>query len=158
MKYIKGKNYQVTKDEWVELPFRLPCDFSVADGLVYSITERTGNTWLYIKKGWTWDGASFILFRLLGTPASWLLYSLYHDALYAPIRRGLLGREYRMPVDRMFRDGIYTRMCAKWVPRFWRLGPVVELMIQLIAWLAYQAIRVGGNFAVRKDVIEREVA
>lgn len=156
MNYIKGKNYQVTKDEWVELPFDVP-KFNVADGLVYTWGDDSRSRVLRVKKGWTWDGASFFLFKWFGTPETWVVPSLHHDALYAPIRRGVIGREYRKPIDRMFRDGIYTRMCAKWVPRLWRLGPAVELMIRLIAWLAYQAIRVGGNFAVRKDVIEREV-
>lgn len=155
MKYIKGKNYQVTKEELVVLPFEVPA-FCVAEGLV-SVYPFRNTRHLTIRKGWTWDGASFFLFKWFGTPETWVLPSLHHDALYAPIRRGVIGREYRKPIDRMFRDGIYTRMCAKWVPRFWRLGPAVEMIIRLIAWLAYQAIRVGGNFAVRKDVIEREV-
>lgn len=139
MKYIKGKNLQLTKHEVVTLPFAVPM-FSVADRLVYVNVFTDGTCDLTIKKGWTWDGASFFLFRWFGTPKRWLTPSLYHDALYAPIRRGVIGREYREPIDRMFRDELIKRGVARWE-----------------AQLAYWCIRVGGNFAVRKDVIEREV-
>ena len=40
----------------------------------------------------------------------------------------------------MFRDELIKRGVSRWV-----------------AQIAYWCIRVGGNFAVRKDVIEREV-
>ena len=138
MNYIKGKNYQVTNDEWVELPFAVP-KFYVAYGLVYAHVLN-GRLYLVIEKGWTWDGASFFLFRWFGTPKRWLTPSLYHDALYAPIRRGVIGREYREQIDLMFRDELIKRGVSRWV-----------------AQIAYWCIRVGGNFAVRKDVIEREV-
>lgn len=140
MKYIKGKNYQVSKDEFVELPFVLP-SFSVAGGLVMAYTGRYGEQWVQVVKGWTWDGASFFLFKWFGTPKRWLTPSLYHDALYEAIRRGIIGREFREPIDRFFRDALIKRGVGRWE-----------------AELAYWCIRVGGNFAVRKDVIEREAA
>lgn len=138
MKYIKGKNYQVTKHEWVQLPFEVP-KFYVADGLVYTHV-LSGKLCLVIEKGWTWDGASFFLFRWFGTPSRWLTPSLYHDALYEAIRRGIIGREFRERIDRFFRDELMARGVSRWE-----------------AQLAYWCVRVGGNFAVRKDVIEREV-
>lgn len=139
MKYIGGLRYQVTEDEIVFLPFLLPTDVRVADGLVYIRTDLVG-TRLYVRQGWTWDGASFFLFRWLGTPQRWLTPSLYHDALYAAIRKGKIGREYREQIDLMFRDGLLERGVSRW-----------------IAQIAYWCVRIGGNFAVRKDVVEREV-
>lgn len=139
MKYIKGKNYQVTKDEFVVVPFMLPF-FSVADGLVMAYAARHGEQWLQIKKGWTWDGASFFLFRWFGTPKRWLTPSLYHDALYEALRRGIVGREYRERIDKMFMDELVKRGVGKWE-----------------AQIAYWCVRIGGNFALRRDVIEREV-
>lgn len=139
MNYIKGKNYQVTKYEYVVLPFKVPL-FRVADGIVNTYTSVDEAVVLEIKKGWTWDGASFFLFRWFGTPKRWLTPSLYHDALYEAIRRGVIGREFRERIDRFFRDELITRGVGRWE-----------------AQLAYWCIRVGGNFAVRKDVIEKEV-
>ena len=139
MKYIGGLRYQVTEDEIVFLPFLLPTDVRVADGLVYIRTDLVG-TRLYVRQGWTWDGASFFLFRWFGTPQRWLTPSLYHDALYAAIRKGKIGREYRERIDRMFRDELIKRGVGKWE-----------------AQIAYWCVRIGGNFAVRKDVVEREV-
>lgn len=143
MNYIKGKNYQVTKDEWVYLPFDVPV-FSVAGGLVehgiMGDPEAAHTYGLTIKKGWTWDGASFFLFKWFWTPQRWITPSLYHDALYEAIRRGLVGREFRERIDRFFRDELIKRGVDHWE-----------------AQLAYLCVRVGGNFAVRKDVIEREV-
>lgn len=138
MKYIKGKNLQLTKDEWVELPFDVP-KFDVADGLVYTWGNDSSARVLRIKKGWTWDGASFFLFRWFWTPSRWLTPSLYHDALYEAIRRGIVGREFRERIDRFFRDELIKRGVNHWE-----------------AQIAYWCVRVGGNFAVRKDVIERE--
>lgn len=137
MNYIKGKNYQVTREELVVLPFEVPA-FCVADGLV-SVYPFHNTRHLTIKKGWTWDGASFVLFHWFGTPSKWLTPSLYHDALYEAIRRGIVGREFRERIDRFFRDELIKRGVGRWE-----------------ADLAYWCVRVGGNFAVRKDVIERE--
>lgn len=138
MKYIQGKNYQVTKDEIVPLPFKVPL-FSAADGLVDTYEGAFEVVILTIKKGWTWDGASFVLFRWFGTPKRWLTPSLYHDALYEAIRRGIVGREFRERIDRFFRDELIKRGVD-----------------HREAQLAYWCVRIGGNFAVRKDVIERE--
>lgn len=138
MKYIKGKNYQVTQPESILLPFLLP-PFTIADTLIRCERVLMDQTLLTIMKGWTWDGASFVLFRWFGTPERWLLMSLVHDALYAGIRYGKIKREHRERIDQLFRDGLITRGVHPWV-----------------AQVAYWCVRVGGNFAVRRDVIERE--
>ena len=146
MKYIKGKNYQVTEDVIVTLPFRVPT-CSVAGGMVkiqegqrITAIKSSTVTILGISKGWTWDGASFFLFKWFGTPERWIAPSLYHDALYEPIRKGIIGREYREPIDKMFRDKLIERGVSKWE-----------------AQIAYWCIRVGGNFAVRHWPKEDEV-
>ena len=94
---------------------------------------------LCIMPGYAWDGASFILFTWFGTPTRWLVPSLVHDALYQMIREGLLDRQYREAVDRLFRAMLIER-------GVWRL----------VAWAAYYAVRVFGNFAVRKTNPVRE--
>ena len=88
---------------------------------------------LVIAARYAWDGASFTLFKWFGTPKSWLTPSLVHDALYQLIREGLLDRQYREAADRLFREMLIER-------GVWRI----------VAWGAYYAVRVGGNFAVRK--------
>jgi hypothetical protein len=90
--------------------------------------------------GYAWDGASFLPFLWFGTPSAWLTPSLVHDALYQLIREGLLAREHRAAVDGLFRDLLIER-------GVWRV----------VAWAAYYAVRVFGNFAVRKTNPVREV-
>jgi hypothetical protein len=95
---------------------------------------------LIIMSMYAWDGASFILFQWCGTPARWLVPSLIHDALYQLVREGLIGREHREAIDRVF----YAMLRERGVS--W-----------LVATGAYYAVRIGGNFAVRKTNPVREV-
>lgn len=96
MKYIKGKNYQVSKDEAVHVPFYIPREFSVADGLVCTEFQPildSGMVYrkLHIKKGWTWDGASFFLFRWFGTPQRWITPLSIMTRCMRRFAGGLLG-------------------------------------------------------------------
>ncbi len=95
---------------------------------------------LVIAARYAWDGASFTPFKWLGTPKAWLTPSLVHDALYQLIREGLLDRQYREAADRLFLEMLIER-------GVWRI----------VAWVAYWAVRVFGNFAVRKVNPVREV-
>ncbi len=95
---------------------------------------------LCVMAKYAWDGASFTPFKWLGTPKAWLTPSLVHDALYQLIRDGLMDRQYREAADRLFRDMLIERGVWRWV-----------------AWVAYYAVRVGGNFAVRQTNPIREV-
>lgn len=95
---------------------------------------------LCVMRNYAWDGASFSLFLWFGTPKAWLLPSLVHDALYQLIRDGLMDRQYRDAADRLFRELLIER-------GVWRI----------VAWGAYYAVRVFGNFAVRKTNPVREV-
>ncbi len=51
-----------------------------------------------------------------------------------------MDRQYREAADRLFRDMLIERGVWRWV-----------------AWVAYYAVRVGGNFAVRQTNPIREV-
>lgn len=95
---------------------------------------------LVIAARYAWDGASFMPYKWFGTPKAWLTPSLVHDALYQLIREGLLDRQYREAADRLFRDMLIER-------GVWRI----------VAWGAYWAVRVFGNFAVRRTNPVREV-
>lgn len=95
---------------------------------------------LCVMAKYAWDGASFTPFKWIGTPKAWLTPSLVHDALYQLFREGLLDRQYREAADRLFREMLIER--GVW----W-----------IVAWGAYYAVRVFGNFAVRKTNPVREV-
>jgi hypothetical protein len=94
---------------------------------------------LCVMGRYAWDGASFTPFKYFGTPTAWLTPSLVHDALYQLIREGLLDRQHRAAADRLFQDMLIER-------GVWR-G---------LALVAYYAVRVCGNFAVRKTNPVRE--
>lgn len=95
---------------------------------------------LVIAARYAWDGASFMPYKWFGTPKAWLTPSLMHDALYQLFREGLLDRQYREAADRLFLEMLIER-------GVWRI----------VAWVAYWAVRVFGNFAVRKVNPVREV-
>ena len=137
LKYKQGYAYYTA--EAVEVPVEFACpDFPLA---------VVSDTWVWCRQGrlvirarYAWDGASFVLFRWFGTPRAWILPSLVHDALYQLIRDGLMDRQYRDAADRLFRELLIER-------GVWRI----------VAWGAYYAVRVFGNFAVRKTNPVREV-
>lgn len=136
LKYKSGYAYYTT--EAVEVPVDFACpDFPLA---------VVSDTWMWCRQGrlvirarYAWDGASFVLFRWFGTPTTWLLPSLVHDALYGALRDGQLGRQYRDAIDQLF----YRHLRARGVS--W-----------LLAKVAYYCVRIGGNFAVRKTNPVRE--
>lgn len=139
MTYKSGYRY-VTQDisyhalSFATLPFWM--------GSILEITNvaKTNEYRLRISRNYAWDGASFTLFKWFGTPDSWLTPSLVHDALYQAMREGFLQLTYRERVDRLFRSMLIER-------GVWRA----------LAWAAYYAVRVFGNFAVRKTNPVREV-
>ena len=136
LKYKSGYAYYTT--EALEVPVDFACpDFPLA---------VVSDTWLWCRQGrlvirarYAWDGASFVLFRWVGTPGAWLLPSLVHDALYQSLREGKLGRQYRDEIDRLFCRQLQARGVS-WV----------------VSMVAYWCVRVGGNFAVRKTNPVRE--
>lgn len=90
------------------------------------------NGFITILSQYAWNGASFFLFSWFGTPNSWLIPSLIHDALYQLMREGKLDAKYRPVVDAIFYRLLRER--GVWYP---------------IARLAYYAVRIGGNYAMR---------
>lgn len=90
------------------------------------------NGFITIKEQYAWNGASFFLFTWFGTPDSWLIPSLIHDALYQLMREGKLDAKHRQVVDAIFYRLLRER--GVWY---------------LIACLAHYAVRIGGNYAMR---------
>lgn len=135
MKYKEGYWYRTEEVTECRIPFDCP-EFSVDGGWVLKWGNR-----LTLQPRYSWDGASFILFRWFGTPKRWKVPSLYHDALYQAIREGKLGREYRDAVDCLFFHELRERGVSL-----------------IVATVAYYCVRIGGNFAVRKTNPVREVA
>ncbi len=133
LKYKCGYKYQVQEKMGCGISFPCPT-FRLAGGWASADLQV-----LVIAPWYAWDGASFVLFRWFGTPKAWLVPSVVHDAFYQAIREGLLGREYREPIDQLF----YELLRARGVS--W-----------LVATVAYWCVRVGGNFAVRKTNPVRE--
>lgn len=132
MKYKSGYRYISQEAVLVDVGSALHAPLSAPFA---SIAAET----LCVMSKYAWDGASFWPFKLFGTPKSWLTPSLVHDALYQLIRDGLLDRQYREAADRLFHDMLLER-------GVWRI----------VAWVAYWAVRVGGNFAVMKTNPVRE--
>jgi hypothetical protein len=94
-----------------------------------------------ISTHYAWDGASFILFKWFGTPDAFKKPSLIHDALYQAMREGVLPVEYRRDADALF----YTMLRERGVS--W-----------IVATVAYYAVRIGGDYAMRHGAGERYVA
>lgn len=136
MKYREGYWYHTTEEDCVQLPFACPPLVCAVGGEVLVTEDQR----LIIRAGYPWDGASWIWFSWFGTPDTWKTPSLHHDALYEPIRQGVLDRSWRPAVDLFF----YHELRARGV-------------LWLVATVAYYCVRIGGNFAVRKTNPVREV-
>ena len=91
---------------------------------------------LAVANGYAWDGAST---GLPWTPKAWLRPSLVHDALYQLIREGQLPMERRKEVDVLFFHLLRENR--------------VNLML---ATVAYWAVRVAGNYCLRKGRATKE--
>lgn len=134
MKYKEGYWYRTEEVTECRIPFDCP-EFST-DGVW---VLKWGNL-LITQPKYSWDGASFILFKWFGTPDKWKTPSLFHDAFYQAIRDGKLGREYRHEIDRFFQAQLRERGVS-WV----------------VSEIAFWCVRIGGNFALRKTNPIREV-
>lgn len=114
-----------------------------AEGLSFNLQEFVilQNQVLRISAHYAWDGASFFLFKWFGTPGPFKVPSLFHDGLYQGLREGKLAHAYRDEVDLLFYDMLVARGVWRWV-----------------AAVAYYAVRIFGNYAMRHGAREREVA
>jgi len=117
IRYRKGFKYQVHEDFKILLPFECP-DFDMPP-----FCQVYANK-LYIYSGYAWDGPSG---PTIDTK-SFMRGSLVHDVFYEAMRKGLLGKRYRYPVDKLLRD-----LCIEDGMWKWRA-----------AWV-YQGVRKGGG-------------
>lgn len=134
MKYTAGWKYKTEEDIEVTVP---EMGLVSAEHTLYILLLSRE---LRISKSYAWNGASFVLFKWFGTPESWMVPSLIHDALYQLMRESKLTPTYRRTVD-----GIFYRLLRErgvsWV----------------VAIVAYWAVRLGGNYAMRHGARVREV-
>lgn len=124
MKYKSGYRYKLDEAYLYQLPFSAP-NATVRDGWVVVINGQMG-----IANGYAWDGAST---GLPWTPRKWLRPSLLHDAPYQLIREGKLPMELRADVDLAFYHNLRENGVSF-----------------VVATVAYWAVRLFGNYCLRK--------
>ena len=127
MKYTKRKPYK----------YRLYADYSYyvdIAALQVSPSEYIKLTqgYIFIKKGYTWDGAT--------DPAidtkNFMIGSLVHDALYQLIREGVIDKDDKDKCDVILRD-----ICLE------------QGMSRIRAWWVYQGVKRFGHKAIKSRVI-----
>lgn len=123
LKYKSGYRYKLEEMYLQTLPFDV-FDASVR-GWVVIVDHR-----LAVSNGYAWDGAST---GLPWTPKKWLRPSLVHDALYQLIRESQLPMTFRRDADDVF----------------YRLLRENRVNI-VLATVAYWAVRICGNYFLRK--------
>lgn len=124
MKYKSGYRYKLDDVYAHELPFHA-FDAKQVGTWVSLVDNR-----LVISNGYAWDGAST---GLPWTPKKWLRPSLVHDALYQLIREGQLAMAFRKDADTVFYQLLRENR--------------VNLVL---ATVAYWAVRICGNYFLRK--------
>ncbi len=111
-RYESGFEYQVSED------------FTIQTGIIPGYSAK----WLFIeldeeglltiKRGYCWDGASGPAFD---SPSS-MSASCVHDALYQLMRRGLLSKEFKPAVDKLFYDMLIENGMWKFRAKYWYEG------------------------------------
>lgn len=134
MKYKSGYRYISQEPVALLLPSFFP------PYVVQAVFASLIGSRLTVMDRYAWDGASFILFTLFGTPTRWLVPSLVHDALYQLMQDGLLPLRYRKDADLLFYQLLRTRG-AWWIS----------------ATVAYYAVHWFGNYFARHGRKVREV-
>lgn len=130
MKYKSGYRYKLDEAYLYRLPFDT-CDVKVDGAWAVIVNNK-----LVVTVGYAWDGAST---GLPWTPKAWLRPSLIHDALYQLIREGQLPMERRKDADEVF----YQLLRENGVNL-------------IVATVAYWAVRLFGNYALRKGRTTKE--
>jgi hypothetical protein len=139
MKYKSGYRYVLYEAETVELPFDLPNEFTL-DGLLARALKTGDGKWhLVIGAGYPWDGASFFLFLLFGTPDAWKFASLVHDVLCQAARESKVPIAYRVHFDAFFYQ-LLRRRGVSWI----------------VAQAAWLAVKIGSNYFIRHGAKVRE--
>ena len=113
--YVSGYKYQLTETYTIAIPIH-----GVSAQTDYITLTPTGE--LTIKKGYSWDGASFIAIDT----KSIMRGSLVHDCLYQAIRLGLIPRHLRASADQIMQnicleDGM-MRIRAFWIKKALSIG------------------------------------
>lgn len=137
MKYKAGYKYKLDGTMMI-----YPSPIIPPDGESRSVDKwisLSSDKVLSICDGYAWDGASFILFKWFGTPKKWIRPSLAHDALYQLAREGQLPLSMRKQFDRVFYLLLRENKLS-WI----------------VAKVAYYAVRVGGNYALRHGTKTQE--
>ena len=124
MKYKSGYRYKTDEEYSCVLPF-ISYDAKQISIWVSFVDDR-----LVIANGYAWDGAST---GLPWTPKKWIRPSLVHDAIYQLIREGQLPMERRVDADAVFHQLLLEN----------RVNYIVALF-------AYAAVRLFGNYFLRK--------
>ena len=127
IKAEKGYKWKLYEDAVVSLPSSpnvCPQKWGTSKYGLVQVKELT----LYIKAGYTWNGANVIW-----DTKTVVQGSLVHDALYDLIRDNCLGEPYQALADQLFRE-----IC------------VGDRMIKMRAWWIFKAVRKFGHRAVRK--------
>lgn len=130
MKYKSGYRYKLEEAYSQIVPFTITAPRQVGGWVSLAVNS------LSIASGYAWDGAST---GLPWTPKKWLRPSLVHDALYQLIREGQLPMERRKDADEAF----YQLLRENGVN-------------VVVATLAYWAVRLFGNYCLRKGLTTKE--
>ena len=131
MKYKSGYRYKLDEVYLHQLPFAVFDARRILGDWIELVEDR-----LTIANGYAWDGAST---GLPWTPKKWLRPSLVHDALYQLIREGQLPMERREDADMVF----------------YQLLRENQVNV-LLAFPAYLAVRLFGNYCLRKGKKTKE--
>lgn len=91
----------------------------------YATLQKNG--WLTLRKGYAWDGSTYVQDTKASQPAS-----AVHDVFYQFFQLGLLSVAYRAIADRAYYD-----LC-----REYRMNPIR-------AWIRWRGVRRGAWFAAR---------
>lgn len=103
MKYRKGFKYQLAEDYTIDTGI---VSYYFNNDLVELYT--TGR--LLIKKGFAWDGASFIVMDTKSVMEA----SLVHDALYYLMRQGIISGGFKEDIDLLYYNLCIKNGCWKW--------------------------------------------
>lgn len=143
MKYKCGYRYITGEEVVVPVP-EAWADIDAAVGSFVKLKDKT----LYLSEEYPWDGASFPLFKIFGTPATWMLPSGAHDGMY------FLMNQSKIPLTfRIVADGIFYRLLMERLPYSvylsWMPKPIRYGISWCIAKTAYYVVRVCGNYCAR---------
>ena len=117
--YKKQGGYQLMEPYELWIPIIPKANAVENDGYV----NLSSGGYLYIAKGYAWDGPSGAM-----DTKNFMRASLVHDSLYQLFRQGKLPRSHRNEADILLRE-----MCK------------ADGMSSLRAWWVYKAVRLAGG-------------